>query len=124
MKKITKCYVTYMSPGSFVSNTWNVDIPLGCDHNDIDWPDNAYAFSIHERTDVVDGDAIFTGEPIQIGPLYYHPDSKAETLAQVKRNPKATRTLITNMESNRWSKVVWTRFGGVQTFGPETEILR
>lgn len=110
MKKILKHFVTFYSPGSFCADTWTEDV---CDvsPDKIKFPDRAYYFTMHKQEDVVDGATVYKGESKQVGPRYYHPDSKVETLEQVRINPKASKTLIENMEYNRWEKIVWSRWG-------------
>jgi hypothetical protein len=110
MNKETVYYARFLSPGAFVTEDWTspIDSP---DPRKVAWPDNAYAFSLHKREDVVDGDKRYEGKPEQVGPLYYHPDSFVQSLDEVRTNPKATSTLISNMKCNRWAQVIWTRWG-------------
>lgn len=125
MEKRTKKWVTYYAPGSFTSDAWTVELFGGPDPADISWPDNAYAFTLHEREDVHDDDRVYQGEAVQVGPTYYHPDSKVETLEQAKTNPAATPILISNMECNRWAAVVWTRWGNwPQPMSETIEVLQ
>jgi hypothetical protein len=124
MDKTTTFYATFYAPGSFCANTW--DVPLtSSDPRAIDWPERAYAFQIFERTDAHDGPEVFRGEPKAVGPLYYHHDSRIETLAELRENPRATPTLIGNCEWNKWDQVIWTRWGNwPQAFDPKhTAIL-
>lgn len=107
----TKRWVTFYSPGSFFENDWTQDIFGEPDPKDISWPDNAHAFTVHEREDIIEGEERFKGETKQIGPRYYHPESRVETLAQVERNPNSTDILIRNMKANKWDKVIWSRWG-------------
>jgi hypothetical protein len=125
MNKETVYYARFWSPGSFVAEDWTKPISTP-DPRKVEWPDRAYAFSIHKREDVVDGDKRYKGKPEQIGPLYYHPDSKVESLAEVRKNRKATDILISNMECNGWKQMVWTRWGNwPQPFEPERmEVLK
>ena len=125
MKKITKRFVRFWTPGSFCAEDWTVYTDE-TDPTNIEFPDNAYCFTMHERTDVVDGDQTFTGKVRDIGKTYYHPDSKVESLAEVKLNPKAQGgCLIRNMEGNEWSHIVWSRWGNwPQPFDPsKAEVL-
>ena len=110
MEKRTVYFATFWRPGSFFGESWTRDLS-SLDPNAVEWPDEAYAFSLHKRQDVVDGDEVFRGKAKQVGGLYYHPDSAVETLAQAKKNPKATKTLIQNMEGNKWTHIAWTRWG-------------
>lgn len=102
--------MTYFCPGSFLAESW-VKETDSTEPNEVIWPENAYAFTIRTRIDVIDGEECFQGKSEQIGPMYYHPDSKVETLEEAKINPKSTDILIRNMESNRWAKIVWSRWG-------------
>lgn len=112
MKRVTKRFVTFMCPGSFVGESYSRDVDDRFSRHDVAWPDNAYAFTLHERTDVIDGQEVFVGKPIQIGPIYYHPDSKVESLEEVRANPNAQRgCLISNMECNGWGQIIWSRWG-------------
>lgn len=110
MKKQKVYFVVFWAPGSFFGESWTSEVKTP-DPMAVKWPDNAYSFTMHEREDVVDGDTRFRGDSIQVGPAYFHPDSKVETLTQVKKNPKSTPTLIENMRCNKWEAVVWSRWG-------------
>jgi len=119
MKKKRIYYVKFYSPGSFFANDWVVEYDDIPDPAKIEWPGNAYSFTVHNRLDVFEGDEVFTGKPEQIGPWYYHPNSKIETLDEVRNNPNATDILIGNMECNQWSHIVWSRWDNYpQPFDP------
>lgn len=112
MLRVVKRFVTFMCPGSFVGEQYSRDVGPDFNQFDMDWPDDAYAFTLNERVDVVDGSETFNGKSAQIGPIYYHPDSKVETLDEIRVNPKAQRgCLIENMVCNKWDLIVWSRWG-------------
>ena len=97
--------------GSFCANDWTVPVE-SADPLAVKWPDNAYAFTLHERTDVINGPEKFIGEARQIGPMYYHPDSKIKTLAEVMAAARHDdRILISNMRGNKWDAVIYSRWG-------------
>ena len=125
MQKVTRRYVHFLSPGLVVANDWTQPME-STDPLAVDWPNNAYAFTLHEREDVIDGDAEYRGTPRQVGPMYYHPDSKVETLEEAKRNPNASDILIINMRSNGWGAIIWSRWGNwPQPFdGTNTVVLK
>ena len=110
MDRVTHRFARFYAPGSFVANDWTAPVKT-LDPAAVKWPENAYAFTLHERVDVIDGPETFTGKAKQVGPMYYHPDSKIETLAEVKAKRPDSRTLIANMECNGWSHIVWSRWG-------------
>ena len=123
MKTERKQWVKFFCPGLICGEDWNVDT----DHVDpskVEWPDNAYAFQFYGREDVINDDKRFKGDAESIGPMYYHPDSKVETLAEVKKNPDAGRCLASNMECNDWDAVVWSRWGNwPQPFEKDTMVI-
>ena len=111
MKRVTVCYARFLSPGSIVSNDWTVPMQT-TDPHAVPWPENAYAFILYERVDVQDGAEMFKGEAKQIGPVYYHPDSKVLTQAEVavKDDPRDS-ILLENMRRNDWPSVIYSRWG-------------
>ena len=118
--KETKRIATFLEPGTFVGNSSQRYVE-SLDPYAIVWPENAYAVVLSEREDIVDGKTTYTG-PVKGGAItYYHPDSKVETLEQVKNNPRASEVLVSNMECNEWTQIVWTRWGTwPQPFNPKT----
>lgn len=110
MEKKTSYFVRFHASGSICDDTWEKEIESP-DPYLVEWPMRAYAFSIWKRTDVIDGETTYTGEPEKVGKLYYHPDSTIKTLDEVKADPTSTKILISNMEINRWDALIYTRFG-------------
>jgi hypothetical protein len=110
MERVTVRYVRFLSPGSFCANEWTMPVE-SADPRAVVWPENAYAFTIHERVDLLDGPETFKGEAEQIGPVYYHPDSKVLTQADVaaKGDPR-DRVLVENMKRNGWPAVIYSRW--------------
>lgn len=110
MDRVTAKFVRFWSPGLVVANNWERPID-SLDPYAVEWPDNAYAFTLHERVDVHDGPEKFAGKERQVGPMYYHPDSRVETLTEVEaRNAPGDRILIRNMRNNDWPTIVWSRW--------------
>lgn len=111
MERVTVRYVRFLSPGSFCANEWTEPVE-SVDPSVVVWPENAYAFTIHERVDMLDGPETFKGEAKQVGPVYYHPDSKVLTQADVaaKGDPR-DRILVQNMECNGWPAIIYSRWG-------------
>ena len=111
MNRVTVRYVRFLSPGSFLADSWTSEVE-SADPHAVEWPERAYAFTLHERTDITDGLERFKGAPKQIGPTYYHPDSKIKTLAEIEaEDRKENRILIDNMRCNNWQSVIYSRFG-------------
>jgi hypothetical protein len=111
MDRVTVRYARFLSPGSFVANDWTAPVD-SADPRAVKWPDNAYAFTLHERVDVLDGPETFKGEAKQIGPVYYHPESKVLTQAEIaaKGDPRDS-ILLSNMRCNKWPSVIYSRWG-------------
>lgn len=111
MLKITLYYAKFMMIGALTSEDLVVSVESP-DPNHVEFPDSAYAFSIHERTDVVDEGEVYRGVNKQIGPLYYHPESKVMTLKEIEeRNDPRDRILLENMRCNGWDSMIFSRWG-------------
>jgi len=124
MKKTTKYFREFWYRGIIVGEQYLEEVEK-IDLNII-WPKGAYAVAFYEREDIVDKGKTYKGNLKQIGKLLYHPDSKIETLKQVKVNHPEKRILIENMETNNYKSIIWTRFEDwPQPFDEkETEILQ
>jgi hypothetical protein len=110
MKKNVHLYVEFQSPGLLFAEMWDREVK-SIDPNAVKWPDNAYAFRMFKREDIEEGGQTYTGTRQQIGPTYYHPDSRVETLAEVEaRGDPNEKILISNMKGNKWNAIVWTRW--------------
>jgi hypothetical protein len=119
--EVSQDFVTFFSPGTFVSETttkpvkgWNVAnakkmaetikerygaVPYG------------FQFSTRGR-----GPKDLDSKVIKTSPMYWV-NVKIETLAQIKRrNRKEDKTLIWNMETNGWDRVVTTVKGWKATY--------
>jgi hypothetical protein len=110
MEKRTRYYANFLAPGSFVAENWTVEV-ASADPRAVHWPDSAYAFTLHSQDEIVYEGVTYRADRKQIGKTFYHPASKVESLSEARNNPNATRTLISNMEGNRWAHIVWTRWG-------------
>jgi hypothetical protein len=111
MDRVTVRYVRFLSPGSFCANDWTAPVE-STDPHAVVWPENAYAFTLHERVDVLDGPETYTGNAKQIGPMYYHPDSKVLSQAELAaRCDPRDSILLSNMRYNGWNAVIYSRWG-------------
>lgn len=110
-KRRTKHWVTFYSPGSIVSNHWDRAYDKPVVASEVEWPKEAYAFSIHRRNDIIEEGTVYRSKALQVGRTYYHPDSRIESLDDVRFLSPKNKVLINNMESNKWSHVIWSRWG-------------
>lgn len=123
MKKVTKRFARFWYPGLMFGESTDQEIG-DKDINSLKFPEHAYAFQIIERQDVVEGTKVYKGEE-KVSGFYYHADSKVETIEELKRNPKASEILISNMKNNKWDKIVWSRFGNwPQNFTKNDVVLK
>lgn len=111
METKKRFWIEYYYPGSIVSNTSQTDIDELKKPEMVYWPENAYAFSLNEQKIVINDGDEFKENPKQIGPQYYHRDSKITDYEQTKKHPNSTDILLCNMKSNGWNKLIWNRFG-------------
>lgn len=120
-QRSTRHFIRFFSPGMIVANTKMVRVDGGRpDPETVEFPDGAYAFEIVEQDVVTDGDDEFLGASKSIGPVYYHPDSKIETLDEVRQNHPDETILISNMETNGYDRIVFSRDGHwAQFFDPD-----
>lgn len=129
MKKSYSYWIEYHTPGLIVGESYTVDCDVPPSWEDIRFPDNAYAATLWQREDVIDGAEVYRGQPERIGKqFYYHPDSRITTLEQLKNGDHGFEVgpaLLSNMRCNRWDAVVWSRWGDwPQPYDPEDiEIL-
>ncbi|MBC8550175.1 MAG: hypothetical protein H8D23_11070 [Candidatus Brocadiales bacterium] len=111
--KVIKHWVEFFHTGIFTADYSRKDLNGATHPLNIQFPDNAYAFKMYSREDVVEGNKTYKGEKRQQGKLYYHPDSRITTLDQVKNDLPSDQVgpaLISNMECNDWESVIWTRW--------------
>jgi hypothetical protein len=120
MKIIMRYWIKFYAPGSFTANVWIIECEELPKPEEVEIPENAYAFEIYKREDIEKDGKIYKGEAKQVGKQYYHPDSEVTTLEEVRKHPKTTDILISNMECNKWDSVIWTRWGNwAQPFNKE-----
>jgi len=114
----------FWSPGLIFGESWDVEVPVGTKPKDVEWPEYAYCFQVVTRTDILKKGERFRGDSHVSPAHYYHPDSIVESYSQAVCNPKATRQLLSNMSSNNWDHIVWSRSGNwPQPFNPDRDVV-
>lgn len=121
MQKVTKRSLRFYYPGLLFSDSSDVEVEHDFPDKMALWPKNAFAYRRVTRVDVEDGGETFRGKE-ETGPLVYHPNTKLESLEQVRLNPKATANLISNMENNGWNEIAWTIFNQAMPLSKEDYI--
>lgn len=124
MQSRTMCFVRFFSPGSFLADNWTVEV-ADLDPLKVVWPERAYAFTMHTREDILRGGEVFKGEVRQVGPMYYHPDSRSVSREEVAaRNDPRDRILLRNMGINGWPSVIFSRWGNwPQPYRPGEDVI-
>jgi len=124
MRTSTEFIAVYFYAGTICANTSETVFNSLEEVTLADWPNGAYAYKLYQQDSVMDAGKgkAYRGDRTEVdGKVHYHPDSKVETIEQVRNNPKASEILISNIERNGWDSIVWTRYGNwPQPFDKET----
>ena len=115
-------FVTFYSPGTFTGKTttesipsWDVDLAMEM-AGDITDRCNCRPYGFRFSTRQRDDDDLDSRE-VEKSNLYYLPGAKVRTISDIRDdNNPCNRTLLSNMETNGWAKIVvssppwkWTR---------------
>ncbi len=117
----------YFYPGSMVNEASSEDVN-GRSLQQLASEADSYAFAVRTYKDVVgkvevEGAIVeIKSAPFNISGLAYI-DGEVFTLDDVKNQFPEHRTLISNMEGNRWDKVVRSRCGNWQPFNNDDSII-
>jgi hypothetical protein len=103
-------YIEFYFPGAFVSET-EVH-PVASRNAPVVMPLGAYAYRFFARQEAEMNGEILRGKAHDHSPMTYF--GKALTLDEVKALDGDYRILISNMECNRWNRVVRTVRGNFQ----------
>ena len=121
MKSEVKMYVEFYFPGIFVSESSIKEIN-SLDPKLIEWPKHAFAFKLFKREEATINGKTLRGDMEAVSGMYYTPDSKVETLEEVKESHPQERILISNMTYNDWNKIVWIG-NNAQPFNDEKDAI-
>lgn len=124
-KKMTKeCVQTYLEilyPGVMFSETEQKKV-LSRDPSKVKIPNKAYGFRFYDRTEITTADGeLLAGQPKNYSGTFYF--GKEMTIDDVRREIPNPSTLLSNMRSNGWKKVVKTRLGNFQPLTLEDTVL-
>lgn len=116
MKKVTHYFVEFYFPGAFFAETSTKEITatVALNPKSIKFPTNCYAFVITSREDIIDGNEIYQGKTIKIGPTYYYPNSKIFTLKG------KNSILYGNIQFTKSQKAILTNLGNWHSYDPKT----
>lgn len=113
---MTKTYIEYFYPGSFVSETSIEEVKDRTITKDI--PKGAYCFRFFDREEIEVNGEVLRGKAKNHSKEYY-PDAELYDVERVMREVTNPSILIRNMEGNGWKQVVKSRRGNFQPYDPE-----
>jgi hypothetical protein len=80
------------------------------------WEQDTVCICIYVYKEIeIDGEVFFSAEPKQLGPSYYHPDSKLLSHEDARKSVDRA-TLLWNIEVNGWSHVIESPNGFVSPY--------
>lgn len=118
---MTQIFIEYFYPGSFVSESTiekrsNRNLPKR-------FPRGCYCFRFFETTEVKLKGEKLTGQPKNYSPKYFI-SGEALTLKQVRKKHPEKHILISNMEINKWHRIILTKFGQAFPLAEKDIILK
>ena len=121
-RAVIKRYVTFYFPNIFVDDSEDKEVG----HRDpakLAIPEHCHAFCFYERKIItVDGERLKGPRKNYTGLYYINGD--IFTLEQVRRQFPKEKILISNMECNKWGKVIRTKNGGWRPFEKDDSVFR
>ena len=112
-----KHYVQYFSPGSFVSETSDKEIPSRSLDHVLPMKKNSYSygFLFFDREETKINGEVLKGKKKNYSSTHYIGGRKMNA-TEVKAEVKNNATLLSNMKINEWKYVVKTKFGQFMPF--------
>lgn len=124
MKKVTTRFINFYRTSILFDDIDSKTVDVFLEPSDALFSNShEYAFRFHTREDIQDGDTVYYGEVKPFGPRYLRSTCIVETAEQVKQNPKATQTLLDNLEMYEQARFVWTSKGSVYLFYDDDVLL-
>lgn len=125
MTKIEKYWIEFWHGGRFFAETTKVDCAKLPNPFEVEFPEGAFCFTMHKRTDVHNGYEVFTGKAERVGPKYYHPMSLVVHIDRIRRRAlPSEKILLSNMEINGWDLVIQCHpHGNFQPFDKQSDII-
>jgi hypothetical protein len=116
-----KHYVEFLYPGIFVSES-SVNEVKDRDPDKVVVPKECFAFLFFDRTETIVDDEILVGKRKNESGRYYI-NGVIYTLEQVKNQFPESKILISNIQCNKWNKVIKTRAGNWQPFEKNDTVI-
>lgn len=116
---MTKHYVEFYFPGSFVANVSQVEISDRLQSMDI--PDGCYGYRTFDLEVIESNDEVLKGSPKNFSPFTYY--GKEYSLEQIKFEFPDLKILHSNIENNGYKKAVLTRRGNWAPLDPNDVVI-
>jgi len=122
MKKETKKWIVFYSPGTLFTEETIQYVDEFPDPYNVEFPEYAFAFQFCKRDFIIDdGGNRYKGEIIYLPPVYMHPDTKKVYLNE---EGNISPSLRRSAESMGKGYVLETRFGSYILFEEEFIIMK
>lgn len=83
-------------------------------------PRRCFAFRFFDQEETTVKGEVLTGDPKNYSGMYYV-DGEIKTVEDLKAHPRKYKTLISNMQTNNWPKVVKCNTGNFQPFNDKKD---
>jgi hypothetical protein len=110
----TTTYVEFYYPGIMVDEA-SVKVVNHRDSKKVNVPSGSFGFRFFDVKSTEEGDVKMESDRLNLSPMYYY-GGRIMTLDDVRREMPNDRILISNMESNGWSRVIKCRTGNFKPF--------
>lgn len=118
----TQTYITWFTPGSFVSNELTQPVDTRTLPKAASIPKNAFAFRFFDRVETTADDGELLSGPVKnISGMHYF--GKSMTYDEVAALPGDMQILLSNMRVNGYERVVRTDLGNFQPLNPGDVVM-
>ena len=104
MIKTVEKFAEFLFPGT---NTAVVTVDE-FDPYALDWPEGAYGVRFFTLAKVMDFEEEYTGTRKYADTTFHKKGSTVVTLEEARNDPRCTKILVENMETNDWKAVIFT----------------
>jgi len=110
-----RTYVEFFYPGTFFDES-SVREVASRNVKKLSVPERAFAFQFFDVMSTEEGGIEMKSKRLNISPMYYY-GGRVMTLDEVRQEMPKAETLISNMQINRFKRVIKCRTGNFKPFG-------